>query len=335
MTETRPKPEVRALTALTVFAAFADGAKSDAERAKVREIVEGLGDVNTSEAVRRVLLKQTTIGAEAAVLTDDAWRQLAWESALGVCEADGKTTPDERAFLEDLARALGRTPTQSQREIAEADAISDGIQAEPVLQAPPPLPVLASAAAVGVGAAASGVTDPRDTGVDSSVLRYAILTAAVELLPQNLATLAIIPLQTKMVYAIGRSYGHPLGASSIKEFLATIGVGVTGQMVEQYTRKFLGRLAGSVLGKTVGGMGRTAANWGTGPVLTFATTYAIGMVAKQYYRGGRQVSAIDLRSLFESESQRAKVLYDQYEPQVRETAAKTNPAELLRSLRGN
>jgi hypothetical protein len=106
-------------------------------------------------------------------------------------------------------------------------------------------------------------------------------------------------------------------------------------MVEQYTRKFLGRLAGSVLGKTVGGMGRTAANWGTGPVLTFATTYAIGMVAKQYYRGGRQVSAIDLRSLFESESQRAKSLYNQYEPQVRETAAKTNPAELLRSLRGN
>lgn len=323
--------QTRALTALTVFAAFADGDKSDAERAKIREIVEGLGEAGTTEAVRRVLLKQTSVQTEAAALTDDAWRQLAWEGALAVCEADGKTTPNERSFLEELARALGRSPSDTRRDIEQADALADSVQSESNLQSPPPLPVLAGATATPNAPA----TDPRNAEVDASVLRYAILTAAVELLPQNLATLAIIPLQTKMVYAIGRTYGHPLGASSIKEFLATIGAGVTGQVVEQYARKFLGRLAGGgLLGRTIGGIGRTAVNWGTGPILTFATTYAIGMVAKQYYRGGRQISAIDLRSLFESESQRAKALYAQYEPQVRETAARTNPAELLRSLRG-
>lgn len=332
MTEPQAHSEVRALTALTVFAAFADGAKSDAERAKIREVVEGLGDAGTTEAVRRVLLKQTTVRSEAAALTTHAWRQLAWEGALAVCEADGKTSAAERAFLDELAAALGRSPSEAQREIANADAITDGVRSESVLASTSPLPVLSGGVGAVASTGAAGTTDPRDESVDGSVLRYAILTAAVELLPQNLATLAIIPLQTKMVYGIGRTYGHALGASSIKEFLATIGIGVTGQVVEQYTRKFLGRLAGSVLGKTVGGVGRSAANWGTGPVLTFATTYAIGMVAKQYYRGGRQVSAIDLRSLFDSESRRAKTLYDQYEPQVRETAAKTNPSELLRSL---
>ncbi|HEX8876593.1 MAG TPA: TerB family tellurite resistance protein [Phycisphaerales bacterium] len=330
MTETQPHADVRALTALTVFAAFADGAKSDAERAKVRELLEGLGNASTSEAVRRVLLKQTTVASEASALTSDAWRQLAWESALAVCEADGKTSPAERAFLDELAAALGRSPSEARSEIDQADAITEGVRNDAVLASAPMLPVLARREA---SPASPPPIDPRDESVDGSVLRYAILTAAVELLPQNLATLAIIPLQTKMVYGIGTTYGHTLGASSIKEFLATIGIGMTGQVVEQYARKVLGKFAGGLLGGSLGGIGRTATSWGTGPVLTFATTYAIGMVAKQYYRGGRQIGSIDLRSLFESESRRARSLYEQYEPQVRETAARTNPGELLRSLR--
>ena len=339
--------QTRALTAIVVFAAFSDGRKSDIERAKVREIVEGLGDSSTTEAVRRVLLKQTTVSTEAALLDTDDLRSLAWESSLAVCESDGQTSGEERAFLEELALALGRPRDGASKEIEAADAITAQTETRAGLERPAPLPILAPVAVTGAGpereitSAAAGsahnTLDPRDAQVDASVLRYAILTSAIELMPQNLATLAIIPLQTKMVYGVGKSYGHELGASSIKEFVATIGIGVTGQAVEQYARKFLGKLlgkGGGLLGGTIGGIGKTAVNWGTGPLMTFATTYAMGAVAKQYYKGGRSIRGIDLKSMFASETERARELYAKYEPQVRETAAKTNPTELLKSLRG-
>lgn len=317
----------RALTSLALFAAFADGEKNDHERARVREVVEGLGNANMTEAMRRVLMKQTSVSQEAALLDTPELRSLAWESALVVCEADGMTSAAERRFLDELATALGRSVEAAHREVADADALHQPAVVENA--APPPLPVLARDTA-GPLAAPAPAADPRHAQVESTVLKYAILTAAVELLPQNLATLAIIPLQTKMVYGIGKTYGHALSAASIKEFIAAIGVGMTGQVVEQYARKLLGRFGSKILG----GMGKTAAEWGTGPALTFATTYAMGMVSRQYYAGGRSLSALDLRSLFSQQVEQAKGLYQRYEPQIRETAATTDPRQLLNSLRG-
>ena len=58
------------------------------------------------------------------------------------------------------------------------------------------------------------------------ILNYAILNGALELLPESLATMAIIPLQMKMVYRIGKTYGFELDRGHIKDFLATAGVGI-------------------------------------------------------------------------------------------------------------
>ena len=308
--------QATALATLTLFAAFADGSQSDPERARVREVVESLGNANLSNILKTVVFKETTPAAQAELLTTDELRTVAWESALSVCEADGATSPAERTFLDELAIALKRPLSSSATDIQLADALHHEPTSAPVL-----LPTLA--------APQIPATDPRPAEVDATVLRYAILTAAVELLPQNLATLAIIPLQTKMVHGIGKTFGHSLSASSIKEFVATIGVGMTGQVIEQHARKLLGSLAG----KFLGGLGRTAVNWSTGPALTFATTYAIGKVAHQYYAGGRSLAAINLKALYSQNLEQAKSLYTQYEPQIRQTASTTNPATLLQSLR--
>ena len=308
--------QATALATLTLFAAFADGSQSDRERARVREVVESLGNANLSNILKTVVFKETTPAAQAELLTTDELRTVAWESALSVCEADGATSPAERTFLDELAIALKRPLSSSTTDIQLADALHHEPTSAPVL-----LPTLA--------APQIPATDPRPAEVDATVLRYAILTAAVELLPQNLATLAIIPLQTKMVHGIGKTFGHSLSASSIKEFVATIGVGMTGQVIEQHARKLLGSLAG----KFLGGLGRTAVNWSTGPALTFATTYAIGKVAHQYYAGGRSLAAINLKALYSQNLEQAKSLYTQYEPQIRQTASTTNPATLLQSLR--
>lgn len=54
-----------------------------------------------------------------------------------------------------------------------------------------------------------------------------------------MATLAIIPMQMKMVYRIGKSHGAELDHSSIVAFLATAGVGMGSQIVEGFARKIM------------------------------------------------------------------------------------------------
>ena len=302
-----------ALTSIALFAAFADDGQSDVERTKVREIMNSLGTSAASDALRRVVFKETSLANEATKLESPELRSLAWETAIGVCEADGVTSAAERAFLDELANALGRPRDAARADVAQADAL----RRDPT-----------NLAAPFAAAAASTPSTTADSTVQADIQKYAILTAAIELLPQGMATMAIIPLQIKMVHGIGGAYGFGLSSESIKEFIATIGVGFTGQVVEQYARKFLGGISGMLLG----GMGKTATNWATGPALTFATTWAIGSVAAAYYKGGRTLSSVDLKKLFSTETERAKGLYGQYESQIRQTAAGTSASQLLAKL---
>ena len=83
-------------------------------------------------------------------------------------------------------------------------------------------------------------------------MNASIVNGALELLPESLSTMAIIPLQMKLVYRIGQAYGYELDRGHIKDFLATAGVGMTSQFLEQAGRKLLG----GFLGKMGGGMAR-------------------------------------------------------------------------------
>jgi uncharacterized protein (DUF697 family) len=170
--------------------------------------------------------------------------------------------------------------------------------------------------------------------IDASVMKYSILTAALELLPQSLATTAIIPLQMKMTYEIGKRYGYSLDRGHLTDFLATVGVGATGQVLEGLARKFLGGLAKQVGGSMLGGLAGTLVRGATGPALTFATTYALGQAARAYYAGGRKFSAVDLRAMFSREADRAKDVYERVRPQVEQQARSVNVSNLLQAVRG-
>ena len=123
--------------------------------------------------------------------------------------------------------------------------------------------------------------------MDKMILNYAILNGALELLPQSLASMAIIPLQMKMVYRIGMAHGFELDRGHVKDFLATVGVGLTSQYLEQFGRK----LVGGLLGKLAGGLGRALGSAATGAGFSFASTYALGQVAPPLLRG--RADAVD------------------------------------------
>ena len=311
----------RAILAIAMLAAFADGANDEREREQIRGLAESLGREpgapDLAGLYQQVLLKRLTLGEAVAALTDAGERQLAYEMAVCVCDADGRQTEAERRFLAELAAALGLDAGQTAPVEREGEVLV--AMAEAAAPAAP-ASVPAAAPAPAVDAAAQ----------DRSILNYAILNGALELLPQSWASLAIIPLQIKMVYEIGKGHGYELDQGHIRELLATLGVGLTSQYLEQFGRKLLGGLIGAAAGRLAGGLGKAA----TSVAFSFATTYALGQVARRYYAGGRQMSTALLRQSFDELLTPAKQLQTQYLPQIRERAQNLDLAQVNDLVRG-
>ena len=174
------------------------------------------------------------------------------------------------------------------------------------------------------------IPGPDEAALDKSILNYAILNGALELLPQSWASMAIIPLQIKMVYGIGKAHGVELDTGHIKEFIAAAGVGLTSQYIEQFGRKLLGGLMGKALGKTMGKVGGAA----TGIAFSFATTYALGQLAKRYYAGGRRMNTDVLRSTYQGLLGPARDMQTQYLPQIQQKASTLDAGQIMALVKG-
>jgi uncharacterized protein (DUF697 family)/tellurite resistance protein len=319
--------DTRAIVTISLLAAFADGSKHERERAEIRRIAEGLaGDdgVHVPTLVQDVLMKRVTVASAAPALSSAESRQLAYEMAVGVCDADGAQSPAEQAFLADLARAL-------EMEAGVAATISQQAEALATvpMTAPAPASVPAAPAPSPAAAPATARAAVNEAELDSAILNAAILNGALELLPESISTLAIIPLQMKLVYRIGKAYGYELDRGHIKDFLATAGVGLTSQYLEQAGRKLIGGLLGSVGGGLLRGLGKQAVSSG----MSFAATYALGHVAKRYYAGGRVLSAQMLKDAYAGMTREAQGLHSRYLPQMQERARTLDAAQVMNIVR--
>jgi uncharacterized protein (DUF697 family) len=147
--------------------------------------------------------------------------------------------------------------------------------------------------------------------------------------------MAIIPLQIKMVYGIGRAHGVSLDQGHIKEFIAAAGVGLTSQYLEQIGRKLLGGLLDKAVGKAAGKTFGKAGGAATGMAFSFATTYALGQLAKRYYAGGRRMDTALLRDTFQSLLGPAKQMQTQYLPHIRQQAETLDMGRVMAMARGS
>jgi uncharacterized protein (DUF697 family)/tellurite resistance protein len=319
--------EKEAMAAICLMAAVVDGGKSGVEHAKLKEIAQALDAQMSAAVVQRVLLRKTTLADEAAALSTPDIRMLAFEMAVCVCDADGVAAPEEQEFLNRLSDALSIPPVAALQTQSHAEDFAMAAAKEPSAQPPPPAPVSVPVCAPQTAWAAE--PDPVDAQVDTVVLKHAILVGGLELLPQSLSTMAILPLQMKLVYNIGARYGYQLDSGHIKEFLAVLGVGMTSQIVEGFARRFLGSLAGRAGGHAMGHLSGAA----TGAAVTFAATYALGMAAKKYYSSGRTLSMADVKALFSKSTDEAKTLYSRYAGEVAQSAKSTNMSSLLSMVR--
>ncbi len=292
--------ERKSILAIAIMAALADGKKDDAERRAIEQFgAESGGDY--SSVLMDVMQQKINAQDAAKAISTPEGRKLAYEVATIVCNADGASNAMEAQFLDQLRAAL-------QLGAGEAEVRQ---QVETMAN----LPVAASVAGGAAG----------EAEMDKMILNYAILNGALELMPETLATMAIIPLQMKMVYKIGKSHGFELGREHIRDFIATLGVGLTGQYLEGFARKLLGGVLGALGGRVLGGVGKQAVSSG----MSFVTTYALGQAAKRYYAGGRNFEAVKLKELYQSLLNDAKALSGKYAGEIKQKASEIKSGDIM------
>ncbi len=296
-----------AVIAVALMAALADGHATAEEKAQLQAAMRQSGATDLDALTMKIATGQLSLRDLAARLPGEPARREAYELAVVVCHSDGPANPAENAFLASLRDAFGLSEASVGSFDRDAAALSGA--AAPVSSGAPPSPA----------------------GLDEMILQQAIITGAVEILPDRLANLAIIPLQLRMVYQIGQAHGQQMDANQVRDLAGALGIGAAAQVMEGAVRKLLGGAASSILGGLLGGTAGLAA----GAAVTFASTYALGHVAKQYYAQGRRLSTADLKALFARFQDEAKTIYPKVQSQVQAQARSLNVPQLLSGLRGS
>lgn len=310
----QPQPlseqEHRAIICVCILAAFADGAQDEFERAQIERIVNGFPEehLDLASAYQDILGGKLSLAQVVGQLRAPSAKALAYEMAVCVCHADGLLQEPEKRFLADLRQAL-------QLDSLSVDEHQQTVQAmmvQPLAGSVPPV-----------------LDASREAELDHLILNAAILNGALEIMPHTLATMAIIPLQMRMVYQIGKRYGNELDHGHIKDFLATVGIGLSSQVFEGFATRLVGGLARGLAGGLLGGLAGQA----TGSAFAFATTYALGQVAKQYYASGRTLTTEQLKTVFASMLEEARGMQGRYSGDIAQKSRQVNVSELLPLVR--
>ena len=271
--------EQKAILSVCMMAALCDGAGTEQERGEIRKLAAKLpsgSSIDVEAIFKDVFLRRRSLPETVRDLTSAESRQAAYDSAVFACNADGAINDLEKEFLQGLAKDLNLPSTALNEAQKQVDTAN--------------LPVAAAAAA----------TKMSDVELDKMILDASVMNGALELMPETLSTMAIIPLQMRLVYRIGKNFGYEMDQNYIKDFAAALGVGLTSQYLEVLARK--------ILGGVFGGIGRQAASSG----MSFAVTYALGQVAKQYYAGGRKLDTVELKGMFGKIMADAATMKDKY-----------------------
>lgn len=271
MMETEDRLNLLKLALLSACADPVNGASAQSQLRRVAEILSEVAGENLAVTLREILLGRLALAHIAPLLQRTELKLLAYEVAVCICNADSAHSDPEHAFLEHLRVALALDVRTARSFEREADAvIGVPLQSDPS-RVPP-----ASAHPVDAATLARIVDD------------YAVLTGALAARAEPLALLAAIPLQMKMIYRIGKAFGHEPDRGSIKALMSTVGVEPVSQYVEACGKLILGSALDRPRTRTEPSMAASEA--------CFAKTYALGHVATRVHGDG----VTDVQLLHES-----------------------------------
>ncbi|MGE0555951.1 MAG: DUF533 domain-containing protein [Gemmatimonadales bacterium] len=316
-----PSNEAEAISTVALIAALADGRRQAEERARLADLAASLGTEEHGVLTRKILAGQVRLSDAIGRIGSEEGRRAAFELAVSVCNADGIATTEEQEFLDDLASSLRLDEAFAKAVRKAGENVARTPPAAPTLDAPD-LPLVETAGGRPSQAGLPAL-DP-EAALDGLIERSAMLAGALELLPQALAGLLVVAVQGRMVHRIGADFGDRPGAEQVRDLAKAVGIGAAAQVLEGGARRALGGL----LGRTVGGAAGTV----TGAAFAFATTYALGHVAKRYYAQGRELSGQDLRAMFEELRAEGRARFPALEERIKAQADSLSLPALLDKL---
>ena len=107
-------------------------------------------------------------------------------------------------------------------------------------------------------------------------------------------------------------------------------MGLASQYVERAGRALVGGLLRGCSARWSAGV----ASMATGSAMSFATTYALGQVARRYYGGGRTLTPEALREAFQAVLADGKALQQKYSGAIQDKARTVDVGKLVGLVRG-
>jgi hypothetical protein len=171
------------------------------------------------------------------------------------------------------------------------------------------------------------------------VLLFFLLGLAAGLLRSELRLPAAVYdlVSMLLLLAIGLKGGIELARQPFGELalqaLAVIAMGALLPLLAFPVLRFAGRLPRADAASIAAHYGKVGGA-ATGMAFSFATTYALGQVAKRYYAGGRVMNTALLRQTFQDLLGPAKQMQTQYLPQIQQQARSLDMAQVMNLVRG-
>jgi uncharacterized protein (DUF697 family) len=271
--------EVLASFKLLVCMANADGKLMDEER---DSITEAFSEVQLPDGVtvESLLSEQAEVGELLNQITSDTAQELAYQSAFAMANIDGDCSPEEQALLDKIGASFTTSRLWGKEEWLknlERKSRKTSIS-EQVHQ----------------------ITDPekREVEVQNETTDACFFNAVLGAFPLPGISIAfdmyIYWNQLDLVQSIGERWGYDRANQSSDLKKAFFGsLGMTGT-----------RIAVSNLAKLVPVFGIVV-----GATTAFASTWAIGKVANQYFASGCEMDAFRLKEAFKNAKKEGESVY--------------------------
>jgi uncharacterized protein (DUF697 family) len=276
-----------------VCIAKADGVLHADERAVIDDALKG-AKLPGAVTVQSLLDGTYDIDALLNEITSQEGRDATFSSAFALAYADRHCDPAEQALLDKIEKAFV-VPKEKKSLFGRLYAeTKDTVSLTRI----------------------APIADPakRKKEIDEDVMKYSILSAVLGAFPipiVSIATdLAVVGLQAKMFRDIGQYWGRETGKDTVKQVMGGLGVG-TGA-----------RIAVNNLAKFIPGVGSVVA-----ASTNFASTWALGKVANQYWESGGKADMKMLKELFTKSKAEGKTAYEQNKTAI-DAKAKQNKATL-------
>ena len=268
---------------LLVAVAKADGDLGPDERVILGEAI---GQANLAGTTPDALLGGTyDVETLIAEIRSDAARDAAFSACFAMAYADRACHPAEQAILDRLERAW---TVKKERKGLLSRVFDEARDTVSLTRIEP-------------------IADParRKAAIDEDVLKYSVISGVLGLNPIPLVSiptdLAVVAIQAKMFVDVGQYWGRETTLDAAKQVIAGVGVGTGARIAVNNVLKFVPGV-GSVVAATT----------------NFASTWALGKVADQYWESGGKADMKMLRDLFKRRQAEGKKVYAQHEAKVAE-----------------